>query len=485
MTSEHLGSTNGVHPLDHVARYSAAWLTAALPAFLIITLLWLDFGETMPFAYVGIGALALSFPVVVRRLNVPRRINFVYFLLVAGLLFSVVSIVTGWGNGLTDEPFTTPRFAGWTLSGHNPYTEQLVFTYIQYGKEYSSASYYLYLPLLMFLQIPGISYKWFTLACWALMVLLARKRFDTAILLAQPYVVILAASGYNDLPVLLLLTLGFLGYEGRRQKWAEYLSLGCKQFANIFVVAYYLVRRRWLDSAIAIGVTALFIAPFVVWGGPVVLCRAVLADRLSICPSGGSATLLFNYPVWLVWVFAVFWVPLLAILASWSRRPTVAARLARWNIDRRRVDRLPALVIVGGSAVAIGLTFFAAGLAVGGASPAAAIASGSLGVLAAIGWSLGWNGPWRRSPSPRPGGASAPGPPRNRVLWSQVTIAIIAFGVLAGGVLAGFSPLGSVSLGLSLGVLVGSVLVYRWDLLAPIDPAARPANPGGTTTSAR
>ena len=109
---------------DHLpswVRYLAAWLAAALPAFAIITLLWLYFGRTSPFAYIAIGLFALTFPVIVRRLGVPRRVSFVYFLLVIGIAFGVLSILTGWGNGLTDEPFTTPRFAGFLLSGHDPY----------------------------------------------------------------------------------------------------------------------------------------------------------------------------------------------------------------------------------------------------------------------------------------------------------------------------------------------------------------------------
>ncbi len=463
-----------LEPGRRIARYVAAWLAAALPAFLIITLLWLYFGRSMPYAFLAVGAFALTFPVMVRRLGVARTTDFVYFLLVAGLAFGVLSILTGWGNGLTDEPYTTPRFAGFLLSGHDPYTEQLVFTYQQYGQTLPSRSYYLYLPLLMFLQIPGVSYKWFALGCWALMVLLTRRRFDTAILLGQPYVLLIAASGYNDLVVLLLLTLGFVGIGGHRQKWAEYLSLGCKQFANLFVFVYYLLRRRWVDSAITLAVSAAFILPFVAWGGTVVVCRAVFADRLLSCPSGGGAALLLNYPVWLVWVVAVFYVPLLVVLRTWSIRPSVEGRLASWRIDRRRIARLPALAIVSASAVSVGLALFTVASVAFGPGRIPSVAADALATTALVAWGLAWNGPWRGLRGPT--GTTAPSL-RSRVLASQGLAAAVALVAMTVGMASGGPSLEAVAVGLSLGVVAGAASIWRWDLLddvpsVPAGPAA-------------
>lgn len=446
-----------------ILRYLAAWFAGALPAFLIITLLWLHPGRTTPFGYLALGAFALAFPVMVRRLGVPRRIDFVYFLLLAGIAFGILSILTGWGNGLTDEPFTTPRFAGFLLSGHDPYTTQLVFTYQQYGQTLSSRSYYVYLPLLMFLQIPGISYKWVTLGCWALMVLLARKRFDTASVLAQPYVLLIAASGYNDLPVLLLLTLGFVGLGGRRQKWAEYLSLGCKQFANAFVFVYYLVRRRWVDSLVTIGVSAAFLVPFLVWGGPAVLCPAVFANRLPSCPAGGNAALLLNYPVWAVWVVAVFYVSASRIVRDWSRRPSIESRLSRVKLARARFASLPALAIVAASAVGIGLATFVVVTIEIGLATTGVILAAALGGFAAVLWSLAWNGT-RVSPA-------TPGPALHGAALRLVVCLLLLLGLDLLTTWAWFAtgrgPLTGLTLGLSIGVVVSSALGWWWDVWQP------------------
>ncbi len=149
-----------------LALYSAAWLAGAVPLFAVITALWLAphaFGTT---GEVTIGAFAIVFPVVVRRLGVPREARFVWFLLIAGVAFGVLSVLTGAGNGLTDEPYTTPHFVTLIWAHQDPYVVPLVFNYVQYGQTIHSYSIYPYLPLLMFLQVPGLDYKWFALACW-------------------------------------------------------------------------------------------------------------------------------------------------------------------------------------------------------------------------------------------------------------------------------------------------------------------------------
>ena len=451
-----------------IGRYVAAWAAAALPAFALITLLWKEYPATVPFGVLALGLCALAFPVIVRRIGVPRGVDFVYFLLGVGVAFSILSILTGWGNGLTDEPFTTPRFAGFLLAGHDPYVTQMVFVYHQYGTPYPSRSFYLYLPLLMFLQVPGVSYKWFALACWALTVLLVRRRFDIAILLAQPYMALIAASGYNDLVVLLLLTVGFVGIEGHRQKWAEYLSLGCKQFANAFVLLYYAVRRDWKNFGITGAVSAAFLLPFLLWSGPGIVCPAVFADRFSLlCGGAGNDVLLLNYPAWAVWAAAVFYVPTVLWAGRWLDRPTVGVRLARVGLSRARIARAPSVVVVAMSAVLVGL---AAGTPVAvrlGAGAASALAAGATAAGATVLWTLAWGGPWRTEDGV------------GRLAASEAAAVGVTLLAGVGAVAFGRSVLEGMAVGLTAGTVVGWGLLFRWKRVLPVpsdlDPRPAPA----------
>jgi len=369
-----------------LALYSTAWLAGALPLFAVITALWLaphTFGTT---GEVTIGAFAIAFPIVVRRLGVPREARFVQFLLVAGILFGVISVLTGAGNGLTDEPYTTPRFVTLIWAHQDPYVVPLVFNYVQYGQTIHSYSIYPYLPLLMFLQVPGLDYKWLALACWVGIVLLVRKRFDMGVLLAQPYVAVMAASGYNDFPVLLLLTVAFVGVAGRPQRWAQLLALGAKQFANAIVLVYYLVRRDWKNVLVTLGVSAAFILPFVIWSGPVVLCPTVVADRLASCPSGGTAQYLLNYTLWPIWVLAVFYTSTLVWARSASRKGRLSRLFAGRGFSVDDLLRTPTFAVVAISGALGGVcTFLAVGIFLG-STGFAVVASAVIGFGALAGW---------------------------------------------------------------------------------------------------
>jgi len=376
----------GESRVRHLALYATAWVAGAIPLFVVITALWRAFPTFSSTGEITIGAFAIAFPVVVRRLGVPRRGGFVRFLLVAGVVFGVISILTGWGNGLTDEPFTTPRFVTLLWAHQDPYVVPMVFDYVQYGQTIHSSSIYPYLPLLMFLQVPGLDYKWFALACWVGIVFLVRKQFDAGVLLAQPYVVVMAASGYNDFPVLLLLTVAFVGVQGRRQRWAQLLALGAKQFANAIVLVYYLLRRDWKNFLVTLGVSAAFILPFVVWSGPTVLCPAVVADRLSSCPSGGAAQYLLNYALWPVWVLAVFYLPVLGWVRSSAQKGRLSRVLARRRISIDDLLRAPSFTIVGISGALAGVSVFLTAEIYLGSSASATIGSAVAGFVVLAGW---------------------------------------------------------------------------------------------------
>jgi hypothetical protein len=458
--------------------YLAGWLAGALPAFALITLLWLLPGTTTPFGIIGLGAYALAFPVMVRRLGIPRRPEFLTFLVVAGIAFAVVSIVTGWANQLTDEGFTTPRFASFVLSGHDPYTTALKFSYVAYGRQFTSMSYYVYLPLLMFLQVPGLPYKWFSLACWVATVAVVRKRFDVALMLAQPYVMLVAANGYNDLTVLLLLTVAFVGVEGRRPKWVEWLALGCKQFANVFVLAYYAVRRDWRNFVVTLGVSAAFVVPFLLWGGTAVLCPTIVANRLPSCPHTGGVQLLINYPVWVVWVAAIFYGSAFLLLrAALSRRPHApSASRAMATVP---FERWPSLGVVALSAVVTGLGGFAVVGALAGFVGAGAMLAGVAAAGAAALWSWAWGGPWSYERLPEPQRRRSLG----RIAACQLALVVVEVAAVGTAEGARTSTLLAGALGLIVGVATSYYLLVAWGLPAETTPEA-PSPPGASSAAA-
>ncbi|MCI4345592.1 MAG: hypothetical protein L3K07_02385, partial [Thermoplasmata archaeon] len=236
-------------------------------------------------------------------------------------------LATGIFGGSTDEPFTTPRYAGLILSGKNPYTTQLVFTYTQCSgptssalvacAPYTSHSYFVYLPLLPFLALPWVAYTATTTLCWIGLLYLVRGRPWALLVLGGPYPALLAANGYNDFPALLLLTLAFVGLSGVPARVAEWLSLGVKQFANVLVAGYYLWRRDLRNLLLTLAVSVLWLLPFV-YPSPVSVVCTVALHSGPRCSEGSTFDFFthINYWVWLLWGLAIF--------------PVVGARAWAW-----------------------------------------------------------------------------------------------------------------------------------------------------------
>jgi hypothetical protein len=121
----------------------------------------------------------------------------------------------------------------------------------------------------------------------------------------------MAANGFNDFVPVLALTLTYVTLSGPRSKVAEVVSLGLKQFANVIVVAVHLYHRRWRDAVLAVVITAAILAPFAYLSPGGVWCHAVLIEPTAchpgVGPSLGNALLdHLNYPLWPLWVIAVF-----------------------------------------------------------------------------------------------------------------------------------------------------------------------------------
>jgi len=236
--------------------------------------------------------------------------RFLAFWVGAALALALASVLTGFFNGLTDEPYATPAFIRLLP---DLYGSPLQLVYYQYGSgPLSLDAAYIYLPLMTFVQVPGLDYRWVTLGAWALMVYLLRRSGPAVLLVGSPWVALVAANGFNDLVPLTFLTLTFVTLRGWPGRVAEVVSLGLKQFANAILLVYYLGHRRWREALLVVGVTIAFLLPFAVLDLPAVVCHAVLLDPQPTCGGGYGAAFAagtgshLNYYVWVLWLLAVF-----------------------------------------------------------------------------------------------------------------------------------------------------------------------------------
>ena len=244
--------------------------------------------------------LAIGFARVTAR--VPSAISVLVGVTLAVAAFSIIS---GFLNGLSDEPYSTPAYARLGLS---MYTQPVDFSYVQYGRVYTERSYDVYLPMLTFVQVPGLDYRWVALSAWLGGIYLLRSDKVAMAGLGAPWIAVLAANGQNDFVPLLALT-ATLAFRARKGGWIiELLALGLKQFANVLVFFYHLARREYGRSGLAILGTFVLLAPFLWIDSGAVWCHVFVGDPTSSCHSHSLDFLLFKrnywlYPTWGVLVF--------------------------------------------------------------------------------------------------------------------------------------------------------------------------------------
>jgi hypothetical protein len=232
---------------------------------------------------------------------------------------AIVSILTGRLNGLSDEPYSTPSYA--TL-GLSMYTQPVSFSYVQYGVSHLETSYDVYLPLLTYVQVPGLDYRWVALGAWAGTLYLLRDHPFAAAGWGTPWIPLLAANGQNDFVPLLALTLALAVPRSRWTWCAEIVALALKQFANVVVVAYHIVRGEYARAALAGLVTVAILLPFL-WISPgSVYCHVVVGDPTSGCAAHPAEFILFKRNYWLypTWVGLVFHRQLAEIVCGLGRR---------------------------------------------------------------------------------------------------------------------------------------------------------------------
>jgi hypothetical protein len=279
----------------------------------------------------GLGALLV--PYIIARYHMEHRERLRIILFCSSAAIGVFSILTGIANYLTDE-FATPQYVTLLLQGHDWYSVPLVFYYVRAGTVIQARVWNVYLPLLAFVQVPYIwlDYRWFTLGVWGLLVYAMRKRYYASLAVGGQYAAVMAANGFNDVIPLLLLTLAFVTFTDRRARAAECLSLGMKQFANIFVFFYHILRRDWHQAGTTIIVTGLFLLPFAIWDWKSAICTPIL-DMPPDCHNMNNLTFnsvhsLINFAIWPVWTVAVFYPTLRVGMNQMNQR---LSRLRSWK----------------------------------------------------------------------------------------------------------------------------------------------------------
>ncbi|MGA8543456.1 MAG: hypothetical protein WB947_07985 [Thermoplasmata archaeon] len=241
-------------------------------------------------------------------------------LVIAGLAVAVFSLLTGVLNGLSDEPYSTPAFA--TL-GLSMYSKSVAISYVQYGTPGFINVYDVYLPLLTYIQVPGLDYRWVSLTAWAGAIYLLRKNRLGQAGFAATWIPVLAANGQNDYVPLFALTLALAVPLGRYGWPAEVFSLALKQWANVVVFFYHVVRREYLRALAAVVITFAILVPFLCVDPGGVWCHVIVGNSGSSCTSNPWTFFVFKRNYWLypTWVAVVFFHPLREMLgrfAKWS-----------------------------------------------------------------------------------------------------------------------------------------------------------------------
>ncbi len=289
---------------------------------------------------------------------------------------------------------------------------------------------YVYLPLLAFVQVPGLDYRSITIGAWLLTVWFVRKSGAAVALFAAPWVAILAASGFNDFVPLAALTATFVALAGWRSRVAEVVSLALKQFANVLVVVVHLWHRRWRDALLAVAVTGAILAPFAYLSPSGVWCHAILVTTYGPCTgsqgftSPSSLLSHLNYYLWPTWILAVFGARYVAGLFAPDGAPVraeAADAVARLRPPPSGEEVPPPFVVlaapyvqvraavralhpelwtiakyctVGGTGIVVNLLVFSAAREVLGPAALLALVASTVAFGVATVWNFTWNYLW-------------------------------------------------------------------------------------------
>lgn len=217
----------------------------------------------------------------------------------ACLLAVATLIVLDWPATLTDEDDYMPHALADLLAGRDPYATvhrgEGVMERPWGTQAYAWETTYPYLPLLLFLQLPGIDYRWTAFVAFgALLVALRGTRWGLWAF-ANPLGVWLAASGFNDFVPLALVAWS------TRAPWLAWVAAACKQMILPLLALEALFMRSWRKFAHAALFTLVVSLPFLVWDARAFVDGVFLAHL----DKAHDAWSYWNYWLYLVFALAV------------------------------------------------------------------------------------------------------------------------------------------------------------------------------------
>lgn len=219
----------------------------------------------------------------------------------ACLVAGGILVAMDWPATLTDEDDYMPHALADALAGRNPYAtthrDEGVIERPWGDQGYAWETEYPYLPMLLFLQLPGLDYRWTALVAYGALLLALRHRRWGFWAFANPLGVWFAASGFNDFVPLALVAWS------TRIPWLAWLAAASKQFILPLLVVEAALTRSWRKLAGAAAFTLAVCIPFLAWDAPAFL-EGVLLDHLDKAPDAWNYWNYWLYPVYAVAVIA-------------------------------------------------------------------------------------------------------------------------------------------------------------------------------------
>lgn len=219
------------------------------------------------------------------------------------LLFGGVLIALDWPATLTDEDDYMPYALADLVHGRNPYatvhTETRTVHRPWADQTYSWTTALPYFPLIAFLQLPGIDYRWTALLSYGALLLALRGKRVGFWAFANPLVAWLAASGFNDFAPLAL-----VAWSARSAlPWLAWLAAASKQFFLPLLAVDAFLRREWRVFVGSALFTLAVCVPFLLLD-PGAFVRSAFLDHAAKAP---RLFVFVNYALYPLYAATVMW----------------------------------------------------------------------------------------------------------------------------------------------------------------------------------